>query len=173
MQQHNYIFKWMLTAWIMLWGCTLSSAFASSQTTNSASWGYAPLYRTASVHSTSSQSYVSSYGSSVTSRASADNPYIPSGKLKNPNYRFRSTSVYLSGTGNGSFTPLADDPSSGVASLPKKAKKSDPWDEWGEDTPGGNEVGVVDDPAPLGEPFILLAMALAFILYKKYERKDA
>lgn len=79
-----------------------------------------------------------------------------------PAYQFRSTSVYSPSFDNKStFVPLADDPYAGCASH-KSIRKSNPWDE-NPDTGGGNAIGEVEDQLPVGEPLVLLLLALIYV----------
>ena len=87
-----------------------------------------------------------------------------------PSYQFRSTSVYSSSfsNDNSTFVPLADDPYASPG--PRKGpRKSSPWDEDPEE--GGNEIGVVDDPTPIGEPLVLLLLAALYGGYRLMKRK--
>ena len=72
-----------------------------------------------------------------------------------PSYSFRSTSSYTPVVGSTSY--LSD--GSGPISSPRRAKSWDPWDE-----PEDDPIGVVPNPAPLGEPLILLLLALGYFL---------
>lgn len=87
-----------------------------------------------------------------------------------PSYQFRSTSVYSSSfsNDNSTFVPLADDPYASPG--PRKGpRKSSPWDE--DPEKGGNELGVVDDPTPIGEPLVLLLLAALYGGYRLMKRK--
>lgn len=71
-----------------------------------------------------------------------------------PAYQFRSTSPY---------TALVNSTSTvGAPAYAPSGPRRGPWDP-----PEDNPIGVLPDPAPLGEPLILLLMATLFILYKK------
>ena len=89
-----------------------------------------------------------------------------------PSYQFRSTSVYSSSfSNNSSFVPLADDPYASPG--PRKGpRKSSPWDEDDPETGGSNEVGVVEDQAPVGEPLVLLLLAALYGGYRLRKRKE-
>ena len=88
-----------------------------------------------------------------------------------PSYQFHTTSVYTSVVENPTFSPVAADPYSN--SGPRKGmRKSSPWDEDDPETGGGNEVGVVDDTVPVGEPFVLLLLALLYGGYRLIKRKE-
>ena len=132
-------YKWILAAWVILWGCNPSSAFASMQTPHYATW--------------STQTYSQSYASAVS-----------------PDYQIRSTSVYRSNMADFNFTPLADDAHGGApGSILKGTGTGWNWDD--DDDPGDNPIGQIDDPAPVGSPFILLLMALLYlcgrVVYKR------
>ena len=135
MRKHIHIGRWVLTAWIMLWGC-MSSALAYDQNTR-----YNPY----------SNSSISPYGSYNTT----------------PTYQFRSTSPYQSVVNTtSSFTPLADDPYAGMARQngPRRA-----WD-WGAPGDDDDPIGVIPDQ-PVGEPLVLLLMALLYIGVRFYRSK--
>ena len=77
-----------------------------------------------------------------------------------PNYQFRSTSTY---------TPVVGYTSSAVYSPSAISRpRRGPWDEDGDDegNPSGNELGQLDT-TPVGEPLILLALAMIYFLYKR------
>lgn len=78
-----------------------------------------------------------------------------------PAYQFRSTSPYSAMVNNTSTVGM----SSQVPSRPRKG----PWDP-----PEDNPIGVLPDPAPVGEPFILLALAALYLLVRcSRKRKTA
>lgn len=126
MRNKSFTYRWMLTAWIMLWSC-MSSV-----------WAY--------------------------------DPYSPSSA---PTYEFRSTSYFVSQKVNTpSFTPLADDPYAGIAKVGGVRRDGNPWDL---DNPGENDnpIGQVDEPTPIGTPLVMLLMALMYIAFRVYRRKQA
>ncbi len=71
-----------------------------------------------------------------------------------PAYQFRSTSPYSSLVSPTSTV--------GAPAYAPSGPRRGPWDP-----PEDNPIGVLPDPAPLGEPLILLLMAALFILFKK------
>lgn len=74
-----------------------------------------------------------------------------------PTYTFRTTSAYSPIVGNTSY--LSD--GSGPVNSPSRAKAWSPWDD-----PDDDPMGTV--PAvPVGEPLVLLVMALAYILCRR------
>ena len=82
-----------------------------------------------------------------------------------PSYQFQSTSTCLSVVGNSTFTtttvyaPGCSSPSG--ASRPRRSL----WDEEDEEgNPSGEGVGNVD--TPVGEPMVLLLLALGYLLVK-------
>ena len=82
-----------------------------------------------------------------------------------PSYQFQSTSSYTLVVGHTSYTADPYNPSQ--ASGPARARKGDPWDDT---DPSGLGVGEVDDPAPIGEPWVLLLMAVLYIFYTKRKK---
>lgn len=71
-----------------------------------------------------------------------------------PAYQFRTTSPY---------TALVNSTSTvGAPAYAPSGPRRGPWDP-----PEDNPIGVLPDPAPLGEPLILLLLATLFILFKK------
>ncbi len=77
-----------------------------------------------------------------------------------PAFDFQSTSLYLTPEHNAS---------AGIKIRP--GLRRDPWS--GEDDPTENEMGVVDDPLPVGEPLILILFAFAFFGFRYYRRRNA
>ena len=82
-------------------------------------------------------------------------------------YQFRSTSSYVSSM-NTRSTMITLYGRVGASSM----RKAGYWNEDGEWVPGDNEnpIGDVDPPAPVGSPFVLLALALAYVLKKRLSR---
>ena len=104
-----------------------------------------------------------SYGYTITTGSTAPAYTNVYANPTSPTYQFRSTSVYYSSfRDNSTFVPLADDPYAGNGQR-KGPRRSSPWDEDPE-TGGGNEIGVVDDPVPVGEPLIMLLLALLYMV---------
>ena len=79
-----------------------------------------------------------------------------------PEYQFRTTSIYISetSTSTATFTPLADKPSYSPSS-PNRARKG------GFGDPSEYEIGVIPDPAPVGEPLILLVLAILYLCLRQ------
>ena len=165
MQRPIDLYKWLTAAWLVLWGCVVSPAFAYPQATQSASWGYAPTYSAKPIHTiTPATSSVSAYNSSYSSCISGRRSNSPvTARDMYPTYNFRSTSSYSSIVSNNpSFTPLADTQGNGPRNVIRRAG----WDDPDDDDP----IGVVPDPTPVGSPLILLALALAYLIVRL--RKD-
>ena len=76
---------------------------------------------------------------------------------KDPAYQFRTTSIYISETSTSTavFTPLAD-------TSPRRARKG------GFGDPDEYEIGVIPDPAPIGEPLIILLFALMYVVFRYF-----
>ena len=79
----------------------------------------------------------------------------------NTSYSFKSTSSYSPIVGSTGYTSERNAPTRG----PRKSE-STPWESWGLDDPFGiptdNPIGTVTDPTPVGEPLILLLMAVLY-----------
>ena len=76
-------------------------------------------------------------------------------------YQFRSTSSYVSSM-NTSSTMIYLSGRVGASSMRKTGS-------WNEDD---NPIGEVPDPVPVGSPFVLLALALAYMLVKRLSRRS-
>lgn len=84
-----------------------------------------------------------------------------------PSYQFHSTSSYTLVVGQTSYTAEPYNPLQ--ASGPNRARKD--YDPWGDTDPSSDHgVGEVDDPAPVGEPWVLLLMAVLYIFYTKRKK---
>lgn len=70
-----------------------------------------------------------------------------------PAFDFQSTSSYITTEHNAS---------AGIKIRPGLCRS--PWD--GEDDPGEEEIGVVENPQPIGEPTILFLFALLFLFVR-------
>ena len=83
-----------------------------------------------------------------------------------PSYQFQSTSSYTLVVGQTSYTAEPYNPAQ--PSGPARARREyNPWDETDPSDPG---VGEVDDPAPIGEPWVLLLLAILYIFYTKRKK---
>lgn len=82
-----------------------------------------------------------------------------------PTYEFQSTSAYTSSMGSSSFTSYVSEPFA-TSPMQRSIRKGGlgPSD----DDPG---IGEVHDPAPIGEPWILLVLAVAYLIYTIYKKK--
>lgn len=78
-----------------------------------------------------------------------------------PSYQFRSTSTFTPIVGERSY--ISTQSYSPVANKPYRAKAD--WTEK-EDEP---EIGVIIQP-PIGEPYVLLLMAVLYLFYKKSKK---
>ena len=139
----HILYRGLLAVWILLGGCALSSAYASPQT-QSASWGYAPVYSTGSSSAT--------YTPKTTQQMS-------------PTYQFRSTSVYLPEGSYTSYTPMVSAPFDNGAR--RNGPRRDMWD----DEPDDEGIGEVADPAPVGSPLCMIVMALLYLIYQRRKLK--
>lgn len=85
-------------------------------------------------------------------------------------YRFRSTSPVL---GGGQTSYSGDEYMPGTRGPMYGPRQKGYWDENGDWVPeeGDNELGTVTDPAPVGEPYILLLMAAAYFLFIRRRKK--
>lgn len=131
MVQRMKILKWVMAAWLILWGSMSSASFGQT---------YGVTYRGGS----SSHRVVCTTAQTNTS----------------PAYQFKSTSAYTSGIGSA-YAPQLSEPF--AASAPNRLRKEGLGDPSDDD----NGVGEIPDPAPVGEPFVLLLLAGLFVLYKR------
>ena len=105
--------------------------------------------------------YQSSYATNTAYRAT----YTPA-TINNacPTYTFHTTSVYTTVVEDPSFSPVAADPYSDPS--PRGHIRRGGWGD-----PDDNELGVVDDPAPIGSPLlVLLALAVGYAIVR-FRRK--
>lgn len=92
----------------------------------------------------------------------------------NTSFSFKSTSSYSPIVGSTGYTSERNAPTRG----PRKSE-STPWESWGLDDPFGiptdNPIGTVTDPTPVGEPLILLVMAMAgaIAVYLRNRRRSS
>ena len=89
-----------------------------------------------------------------------------------PEYRFQSTSTCAPIVGQTSYT-TAETYNPFQASAPHRVRAEyNPWeDEPDDDDENYHPVGELDDPAPIGSPFILLIMALIYIAFIQIRTK--
>lgn len=138
----------VLTGWAV-WGCCLT---ASAQiTTQHESWGYTSSYNAANRS-------VPSYRQPI----SASHVYTPA---------CRSISAYDPAFQDGvkastyfQYTPadaLLSDNSSGIGGFHPGMRRSSGWDDTDDEDP----IGVVPNTTPVGEPLVLLALALLYTLF--------
>ncbi|MBO5619450.1 MAG: hypothetical protein J5902_05640 [Paludibacteraceae bacterium] len=140
MQIRYYLYKFLLMAWLLMPIAGVSASNANDRTPAYASWGYKPLYSTATAKP---QGRVYQLSGSV------------------PTYHFRSTSPY-------SYVPGQTTTQSSVPSvLPSRPRKvgEGGGSEWNWGDPGEEDpIGVMPDPQPVGEPLVLLLMAALYLL---------
>ena len=108
--------------------------------------------------------YQSSYATNTAYRAT----YTPA-TINNacPTYTFHTTSVYTTVVENPSFSPVAADPYSDPS--PRGHIRRGGWGD-----PDDNELGVVDDPAPIGSPLlVLLALAVGYAIVRFRRKRQA
>lgn len=163
MQIRIFLYRCLLIAWMMYGGShTLSYGYSYDQAAKSQSWGYkseygsslptSGSYRSASTGTSSygvSSTSGSSYGSQAVRGFSYSRTYAPEfNQDVCPGYSFQSTS---------SFSSIIDDAASGVT-MQKVARSS--WNPWG--IPDDDPIGVVPNPAPVGEPLVLILIALLY-----------
>lgn len=88
-----------------------------------------------------------------------------------PSYQFHTTSVYTSVVENPTFSPVAVDPYSS-SSPHRSLRKAALEDDDDEDDPEGDPIGQIPDPAPIGEPLVLLLLAALYGGYRLIKRKE-
>ena len=183
-----------MTAWMLL-GCAVTSAFASYQNPYSDFEAATPPSYTFA--STSSYNHATTVGQSYTPRAVSYSPasstsgykptqvftvrhsaasvystgggasatggvvsYSRPGKKSGPIFNSGSTSTTIS-LPKTTFTPVVDETTETGAGM-RRVSGSNPWDSEPDDDP----IGVVP-VVPVGEPLILLVLAMMYILWKK------
>jgi hypothetical protein len=90
-----------------------------------------------------------------------------------PTYQFRSTSAYSSSFSGSAYATQVTTPYA-TRAAGSKPRRSNPWDEDAYDdegNPQGQEVGMMY--TPIGEPFILLMMALFYLVYKAISHQSS
>ena len=155
------IYKWLVALWLIMGYSAPAHAWADRPSAQMQTQVQAQIQSPSRVYSSpyrTTPRYVGSYSTVVAS---------PFGSTA-PKYQFRSTSSYTAIVSKtNTFTPIADAPYSSVAqSGPRKG----PWDPPSDDD---NPIGVVDDPAPIGDTpwLIMLALMAIYIFGKIYRRK--
>lgn len=128
--------RWVIA--MLLCGVCHTAAFAYGYAPNAQSknWGYQPVYQ-----STATTSYVSAA----------------------PTYQFRSTSMYITSSGESE----SDNPLLGSG----RSRRTSPWD-WGEED---DPIGEVPDPLPVGDsPWcLMLLLAAAYIAFRRLRQRKA
>ena len=79
-----------------------------------------------------------------------------------PNYQFQSTSAYTPVMGGSSYSSTIYAPAANAPVY--RPRKAGYWNEDGEWVEDDDPIGVVPDPAPVGEPFVLLVMAMLYLI---------
>ena len=88
-----------------------------------------------------------------------------------PAYQFRSTSTLPPVVGSSSYSSEIFSPGAKSPSYRPNRATAGYWNSDGEWDEDGNPIGVVPDPAPVGEPFVLLAMAALYVLCLALRRR--
>ena len=154
------IYRFLLTVWILCCSGMVSGASPyDGKVQQSSSWGYRPLYGAAQTQQYGTALNTAPYNGTYKPLGSVSNTPVLSGNTT-PAYRFRSTSLYSS---------AKDRQLAAVEQPYMRYNNTNPWGDEGnpeEDDP----IGVLPDYAPVGEPFVLLALAvlyIAFILFRR------
>lgn len=152
MQRRWKLHRWLLAAWFVICGGMLTFAFGQR---------YGSPYRGVSSHYT------------VTS--SVRNSSMPA-------YEFHSTSAYAPVVSSSVYSSMVSAPYAGMPNRIGGPRRSlgDPEDDGsGIGNPAidpegqGNGIGIVDDPAPLGSPLVLLLLAGLYVVYRFGKRRKA
>lgn len=77
-----------------------------------------------------------------------------------PAYQFQSTSAYTFGVGSAYESQITEPFSAAPANSGIRRGFGDPDDD-------ENGIGEIPDPVPVGEPFVLLLMAILYLLFRK------
>lgn len=156
------LIRYVLMLWLLCGVChTQSVAYAVNRTTpqSASSWGYKPLHSVSAsqVHVVGSGGgagggAVGNGGSAYRASYSPASASVAMPSM--PSYNFQTTSAYRTNAG-ASAQPVV---------LAEGAAYSSPFDPTDEDDP----IGTVT-PQPVGEPFIMLLLALlmSFVIYIK------
>ena len=80
-----------------------------------------------------------------------------------PAYEFRSTSSYTATTGRGSAAPIS-------APYSSRPRRVSPWDDSGDENGDPNGEGVGNVYTPVGEPLVLLVLAMVYGLIMGWRR---
>ena len=154
MKQKRPIFKWLIAAWLlMISSLTVHARIDARHET----WGYSSTIRTSSP-SVSSTYQAKSVSYSRTPAYQSISAYDPNfGQGAQLSTFFRST------TADSRLTDYSAG-QSGSGGMRRA------WD-WSE--PTENPTGVVDNPTPVGEPLVLLVMAMLYIGYLRLRRNRA
>ena len=165
MQRRLIIYRWFLVTWLV-WSCGLSmyartdALFGTgNREIQTSSWGYAPVYCTSPQKvpngcftEFSSSATVRSYGTPLLGWSSSSRSYAPAfSDNVYPAFHFQSTSLHV--------TRVSNIPA-GISLQQRPRKTPSPWDEEPDDDP----IGVVPNPAPLGEPLMMLVLALLYVI---------
>jgi len=137
----------------------------------SAQWGYQPTYNSSASPitvrlSNTTVSHVGASGGASAGAGSYGSSYSPgNSKGVNVNYSFHTTSVYIpTSSSSKTYTPIADQEEGSTTNKRKNSPFApDPTD---------NPVGVVTNPTPVGEPLVLLMMALLYGLYRMLRKRQ-
>ena len=157
----RYILYRCIIAVLILCGSsyTVSTAHAYEQNAQSDSWSYRQAYgsgvSSSPIRSSSAGYQISSGVPAVTGSSYKGNSVY--GNAFNttfsedvrPDYSFRSTSSYAP----ASSAPVYSAPQNG----PRRERSTFSWDE-----PDDNPIGTVTNPTPVGEPLILLLLAVLY-----------
>ena len=154
-------------AWFLVGTCFNANAQSSRR---QAIWTSTSSYRTKSYRPESIYA-VRSNAIIYTSSASRASNVVAATAC--PAFTFHSTSSYIS---NGTLTArpqITTNISNGIATLGSapitRPRRTSEWDEDDEGDPSGDGIGVVPNPAPIGEPFILLLMLALYLLCHIYK----
>lgn len=141
MRTYSKTYRWLLAAWLMLFGLFMTPAQAQHYGTSYKDATYRRMY-----HPTVSRDAC-------------------------PTYQFQSTSALMPSV-SGALAPQVSAPF--ASHVMSNGPRRSPWDDDEEDEPGDNALGEVDDPAPVGEPLILLLFICLYAGYRfaKSHRKS-
>ena len=148
MQRVCAIHRWLIIVLVLLWGCVGVPVRAQQYGTFKST----SCYR---IHTTNDRLLTTNDQRQTTNDQSPTT------------YRFRSTSAGTL-TVSSIYTPQISDPFATSLTRNKAKRDGNPWD----DEPGEDDdpIGVVPDPAPLGEPLVLLLFAFLFLIIKNKKR---
>ena len=160
----KYLF--VLIAWFLVGTCFTANAQSSRR---QAIWTSTASYRTKTYRPESI--YTGRSNAIIYSSVSRGSSVVTAPAC--PTFRFQSTSSYISNGVLNARPQITANMSNGIATLSSapinRPRRTSGWDDDEEGDPSGDGIGIVPNPAPIGEPFILLLMIALYLLCHIYK----